>query len=399
MSSTLSVPAFQMNLNGERALRAAAGFWFTVAFVGQVIFASSTALFYSMTALRGDVVVWNKHLSHGYTAGDPIGNAALIIHIASAVLIIFSGTIQFVPAIRRHAPVFHRWNGRVYIFTAFSLAVAGLYLLISRGNATTPLQKLSTCILAVLVMLCASMALRYALKREIATHRRWAWRLYVLMSSALFIRSGITLAAMIAAGTGAFDLTVLKGSVLTFMTFAQYVVPLGVLELYFWTQRRGGHVARLVMAVGLVAISLTLSAGVAAASVAIFVPSIRTAFDPRPSISAALAQTIKTEGVNAALAQYQALRAVAKPAYNFDEDELNTLGYQLIREKNYDGAIRILSLNTEAYPKSGNTWDSLAEAYKDDGDIADAVANYHKSLSINPGNQNAREMLAKMGAK
>ena len=35
----------------------------------------------------------------------------------------------------------------------------------------------------------------------------------------------------------------------------------------------------------------------------------------------------------------------------------------------------------------------------DDGDIAGAVANYHKSLAINPRNQNAREMLVKLGAK
>jgi uncharacterized membrane protein len=399
MSSTLSVPAFRLNLSSAGALRAAAAFWFTVAFVGQVIFACSTALFYSMTALRGDMVVWNKHLAHGYTVGEPIGNAALIIHIVSAVLIIFSGAIQFVPAVRRHAPAFHRWNGRVYIATAFSLAAAGLFLLISRGNATSPLQEFGAGFMAMLVMLCAAMALRHALRREIATHRRWAWRLYLLTSSALFIRCGVALGAMIASGTGAFDLTVLKGSFLTFLTYGQFVIPLAVLELYFRTQLRGGRVAKLAMAAGMVAISLTMGAGVAAASVAIFVPSIRTAFDPRPSISAALAETIRTKGVDAALAQYRALRAVPKPVYNFDEDQLNTLGYQLIGEKNYSAAIRILSLNTEAYPKSGNTWDSLGEAYMDDGDIADAVANYHTSLAVNPGNQNAREMLAKMGRK
>jgi tetratricopeptide (TPR) repeat protein len=214
----------------------------------------------------------------------------------------------------------------------------------------------------------------------------------------LFIRSGVALAAMIAAGTGAFDLTALKGSVLTFMTFGQYIIPLAVLELYFWTQRRGGRAATLAMAAGLVAISLTMTAGVAAGSIAIFVPAIRTAFDGRPSISSALAETIKTQGVDAAIKQYHALRAVPKPVYNFDEDELNSLGYGLISEKNYSAAIRILSLNTQIYPKSGNTWDSLGEAYMDNGDIADAVANYHKSLLINPRNQNARDMLAKMGA-
>jgi uncharacterized membrane protein len=399
MSSTLSVPAFRTNLSSERTLRVAAGVWFTVAFVGQLIFASSTALFYSMTALRGDMVVWNKRLAHGYIAGDPFGNAALIIHIVLAILMIASGTIQFMPAIRQHAPAFHRWNGRIYISAAFTLAFAGLYLLITRGSGITPLQEAATALLGVLVLLCATMALRTALKRDFTTHRRWAWRLYLLVCSALFIRSGVSLAAMIAAGTGALDLSALKGSFLTFMIFGQYIIPLAVLELYFLTQRGGGRVARLAMASGLVALSLTMGAGVAAASIGIFVPSIRTAFDPRPSISAALAETIKTQGITAALAQYHALKAVPKPVYNFDEDELNTLGYQLIREKNYKGAIRILALNTETYPKSGNTWDSLAEAYMDDGDTADAVANYHKSLSINPGNQNAREMLAKMGTR
>ena len=96
-----------------------------------------------MTALRGDMVVWNKHLAHGYTTGDTIGNAALIIHLVSAVLIIFSGALQFVPAIRRHAPVFHRWNGRVYIFTAFASLLQGLFLLVSRARAPVRCRSLA----------------------------------------------------------------------------------------------------------------------------------------------------------------------------------------------------------------------------------------------------------------
>jgi uncharacterized membrane protein len=399
MSSTLSVPMFRMRLSGERALRAASGLWFTVAFVGQMIFVSSIALFYGMTAVRGDMAAWNKRLAHGYAAGDPIGNAALIIHIIAAVLIIFSGAVQFVPAVRRRAPAFHRWNGRVYIAAAFSIAAAGLYLLIARGTGLGLLQEIGTGLLGVLVLLCAAMTLRFALKRDFATHRRWAWRLYLLMSSALFIRSSIALLATIAAGTGSFDLSVLKGWVLIVITFAQYIIPLAVLELYFWTQLRGGRAARLAMAAGLVGISVIMGAGVAAASVAIFVPTIRSAFDTRPSIAAALAETIRTQGVDAALAQYHALKTVPKPAYNFDESELNSLGYDLIRAKNYSGAIRILSLNTEVYPKSGNTWDSLGEAHMDIGDTAAAVAFYHKSLAINPRNENARTMLAKMGAR
>ncbi len=88
---------------------------------------------------------------------------------------------------------------------------------------------------------------------------------------------------------------------------------------------------------------------------------------------------------------------MSKPVYNSDEDALNSLCHALIRGKNHTAVIKILVLNTEVFPKSDNTWDRLGEAYMDDGDIADAVINYHKSLAINQGNQNAKEMLAKMG--
>jgi cytochrome c-type biogenesis protein CcmH/NrfG len=52
----------------------------------------------------------------------------------------------------------------------------------------------------------------------------------------------------------------------------------------------------------------------------------------------------------------------------------------------------------ETYPQSGNTWDSLAEAYMDDGDKAQAIANYQRSLRINPRNVNAVKMLHKLNA-
>jgi predicted Zn-dependent protease len=75
------------------------------------------------------------------------------------------------------------------------------------------------------------------------------------------------------------------------------------------------------------------------------------------------------------------------------------LGYDLLRAKQTKAAVRILRLNTEAYPASGNTWDSLGEAYMDDGDKPDAIANYRKSLAINPASRNAVMMLRKLGAK
>ena len=56
-------------------------------------------------------------------------------------------------------------------------------------------------------------------------------------------------------------------------------------------------------------------------------------------------------------------------------------------------------MNVEAFPKSGNAYDSLAEGYMDDGDKAQAIANYQKSLQLNPKNRNAVVMLRKLNAR
>jgi tetratricopeptide (TPR) repeat protein len=96
--------------------------------------------------------------------------------------------------------------------------------------------------------------------------------------------------------------------------------------------------------------------------------------------------------------QYHDLKAIQPTIYNFDEDQLNSLGYQLIGAKKYNEAIRILQLNVEAYPQSSNVYDSLGEAYMDAGDKPPAIANYQKSLELNPKNVGAVKMLQKLNA-
>jgi len=53
-------------------------------------------------------------------------------------------------------------------------------------------------------------------------------------------------------------------------------------------------------------------------------------------------------------------------------------------------------LNAEAFPGSGNVWDSLAEAYMKSGDLKKAQETYEKVLVLDPANENAKEMLKKI---
>lgn len=379
-------------------LKAAVRFWVAMVVIGQLIFAFTVASFYGRAAVRGDLQVWNRFMTHGYIPGDRAGNLAVVIHLVSAVIINLAGAIQLIPQIRDRAPSFHRWNGRLYIVTAFTISIAGLYMMWVRGSSGDLSQHLGTTLMAALIMLCAAMALRYALGRDFKTHRRWALRLYLVVSASLFIRAVLFLSLFLNRGPFGFDPNTFTGPFLTLLAFAQYLVPLAVLEIYFRAQDRGGAPGRFAMTAGLLVLTVALGAGIFTVTLGVWLPAIKKAYDNRKSISETLSATIASSGVDEAVKQYHDFRTAESSAYDFDEGELNALGYQLIRAKKFKESIRILQLNVEAYPQSSNTYDSLGEAYLDDGNKAQAIANYQKSLQLNPKNRNAILVLQKLNA-
>lgn len=348
----------------ETALNAAARLWFLVTILGQLLFAFTIAAFYGRTAARGDFQAWNRFLWRGYVAGDTAGNLVVAIHLASAVVILLAGALQFVPAIRSRFPAVHRWNGRVYILTAFTLSLAGLYIHWIRGTFGDMSLRLASTLNALLIWLCAAMAIRYAVRRDFKTHRRWALRLFLVVSAAWFFRAGLFLTYLMFKGPAGFDTNTFKGPMITFLGFAQYLVPLALLELYVRARERPGALRRYAMASALVLTTVATSAGVFAIAASVWVPSIAMAFDNRKSIANTMSATLASGGLDAAIEQYRALKMTARAAYNFDESELNQLGYLLVRANKFEDAVRIFQLNVEAYPRSSNAYDSLAEAYR-----------------------------------
>ena len=89
----------------------------------------------------------------------------------------------------------------------------------------------------------------------------------------------------------------------------------------------------------------------------------------------------------------------AAETYDFSEDQLNTLGYRLLREKRLKDGIEIFKLNVEMYPASSNPYDSLGEAYLADGQKELALANYKKAVELNPGNANAVQIVRRLEGK
>ena len=135
MSTAVLTNRLEMSSVADSALKAATRFWFGVTVIGQVIFAFVIASFYGLTAARGDVHGWSRFITHGYVPGDKVGNLAIILHVGSAVVLMLSGAVQLVPMVRKRFPVFHRWNGRVYMLTAVTLSVERLASSVCRARS------------------------------------------------------------------------------------------------------------------------------------------------------------------------------------------------------------------------------------------------------------------------
>jgi hypothetical protein len=399
MSTAVWTTRLELSSVADKSLKAATRFWFGVTLLGQLGFAFSVAIFYGLTAVRGDFQAWNRFLAHGYEAGARMGNAALAGHIIFAGVINIAGALQLIPGLRNRFPVFHRWNGRLFVLSAFTQAITGIYLTVSGRRMVGDLtQHVLSVLGALLIIFCAAAALRFAMKRDFTTHRRWALRLFLVASASWFFRLGFFLTLVVFGPIG-FDPTTFSGPLLTFWSLAQYLLPLGVLELYLRAQKHPGAARRMATAAVLFVLTLAMGAGIAAVAMASWAPRVKAGLDPRKSIAQTLSSTIASSGMDAAVKQYRDLKTAAPTTYNFDESELNNLGYRFVRKNQFKEAIRIFQLNVEAYPKSANTYDSLAEGYMNEGENALAIANYQESLQLNPKNRNAEVMLQKLNAR
>jgi len=97
-----------------------------------------------------------------------------------------------------------------------------------------------------------------------------------------------------------------------------------------------------------------------------------------------------------ALAGYRQIKQEKPDNAAVSEARINGLGYGFLRAKKLPEAVFYFKLNVEFYPGSFNVYDSLGDAYMATGEKELAIANYKKSLDLNPKNTNATEALKKL---
>lgn len=117
---------------------------------------------------------------------------------------------------------------------------------------------------------------------------------------------------------------------------------------------------------------------------------------PKKSVYQALRKESFTD-IDKAIGTYYSLKERSEKEYSFgNPNELNKIGYELLRSGNVESAIKIFSLNVSAFPGSANAYDSRGEAYFNKKEYQSSKDDYRKSLELDPSNQNAKEMLLKI---
>lgn len=118
---------------------------------------------------------------------------------------------------------------------------------------------------------------------------------------------------------------------------------------------------------------------------------------PKRSVAYSLADRMEKEGIPSSLLYYHKVKDSI--GYYLNEHEMNRTGYEFLESGKVNEAATIFELNTIAFPKSANVYDSYGEALLALGNKTEALENYKKAVQLNPGNENAIRILKENGIK
>ena len=161
---------------------------------------------------------------------------AFYTHILSGPVSLVLGLILIGERSRSRFPKWHRHLGRLQVANVL-LLVAPSGLGMAYHAAAGPIAAIGLAVLAIATAICVTLGAWSAVTRRFADHRRWMWRCYLLLCSAVVLR----LIGGLATVTG-----VTAPWVDPLANWMSWLVPLAAFELRQRvrrkTERTGAHV-------------------------------------------------------------------------------------------------------------------------------------------------------------
>jgi Predicted membrane protein (DUF2306) len=155
---------------------------------------------------------------------------AFYTHILSGPVSLILGLILIAERARARFPKWHRYLGRIQVVCVL-LLVTPSGLAMAFHAAAGPIAAVGLATLAITTATCASLGAWSAVTRRFADHRRWMWRCYLLLCSAVVLR----LIGGLATVTG-----VTAPWVDPLANWMSWLTPLAAFELREWTGRKSG---------------------------------------------------------------------------------------------------------------------------------------------------------------
>lgn len=276
MTGKIGIPSTITQKYPQKLLNLAATTWFIVTTIGQWAFGIYIVAFYGTSTASGELERWNEVLPHGYVKGDWTGNLVVGMHVLLAAILVFGGPLQLLPFLRRRVPRIHRWLGRIYVTTAVMVAAGGFAMVWTRGAVGDQIQHVSISIQTCYIIIFALLAWRYARARQFDEHRKWAMRLFMVVSGVWFFRIGLMCWLVMNGGPAGFDPRTFSGPFLTALAVFVYAlpVPLLVLELYFYAQKTTRSVAIIPVALLIFVVTTLIAVGIFGAIAGMWLPRV-----------------------------------------------------------------------------------------------------------------------------
>ena len=118
----------------------------------------------------------------------------------------------------------------------------------------------------------------------------------------------------------------------------------------------------------------------------------------KPLVAFELSKSMQPGKIDSQLEKFRNSFKTEKDKWDFDEAELNRLGYATLL-KDTASAVKVFGFITELYPGSWNAWDSFAEGLVALGNKQEAIKAYEKSIELNPDHKAGKEALLKLKEK
>lgn len=112
--------------------------------------------------------------------------AALVVHIVGAAVYVVVGAFQFVPALRRRHPAWHRRAGRVLAVAGMAIAGSAVWLTLfyPPQPGTGDLLYVLRLVVGPGMAACLVLAVAAIRRRDVTAHRAWMIRGYALALAA-----------------------------------------------------------------------------------------------------------------------------------------------------------------------------------------------------------------------